>query len=420
MASHEFEKVIEKACTDLDIAGCALLATNRDGSFTYAKSFGKAAPGGDKPFQLDTVAWTGCVYGFTCPSCTKLLASLAALYLASTNNLSLDDPDLLPKHIPELASKPILLPLGEDGTFHETPRTKPITLRHLLTHTSGLVYDFISLPSMAWAKANGKHPSRGSTVPERFDSPLAFEPGASWMYGPGIDYAGLLVERVSGRTLEEYLKTHILSRVGVKDMTFHLSQRPNLQERLAPFAYRAAGGLVAATPESPKHALTPWLTQDGNEVSGCFGGQGMFTSAEEYGKVLRGVLDGSLIPPSLAEDFFAPQLNQVQADAMNGLLQIDQMNNMMGYTRKDVRKNWGLAGLLLDADDHAKGRKEGTMVWAGMPMQQWFVDRKTDLCGYFMTQILPTGDQKAAELSGVFVDGVYALVREGGREMGRL
>ncbi|OAG05536.1 beta-lactamase/transpeptidase-like protein [Paraphaeosphaeria sporulosa] len=419
MASHDFEKVIEMACTDLDIVGCALLATNRDGSFTYAKSFGKAAIGGDELFQVDTVAWIGYVHESN-SSCTKLLTSLAALHLVSTNNLSLDDPDLLPKHIPELASKSILLRPGEDGTPREGPRTKPITLRHLLTHTSGLVYDSMTPPMIAWAKANNKDTQRGGTVLERFDSPLAFEPGASWMYGPGIDYAGLLVERVSGKTLEEYLKTHILGPVGVKDMTFHLSKRRDLKERLAPFAYRTAGGKVAATPEKPEHVTTPYLDHEGNEVSGCFGGQGLFATAEEYIKVLRGVLDGSLIPSSLAEDFFSPQLNQAQADAMNELLQIDQANNVMGYTRKNVRKNWGLAGLMLDADDHAKGRTAGTMVWAGMPMQQWFVDRKTGLCGFFMTQILPTGDQKAAELSGVFVDGVYALVSEGRKENGRL
>ena len=94
---------------------------------------------------------------------------------------------------------------------------------------------------------------------------------------------------------------------------------------------------------------------------------------------------------------------------MNALLQIDVANNAMGTTKKNVRRNWGLAGLLLDADDHAGGRKEGTMIWTGLPMLSWFVDCKTDICGLFATQILPTGDQKAADLTSVFVDMVYCL-----------
>ncbi|KAF2446272.1 beta-lactamase family protein [Karstenula rhodostoma CBS 690.94] len=420
MASHEFEKVIEKACTDLDIAGCALLATNRDGSFTYAKSFGKAAIGEDKPFQLDTVTWIGLTQISAPASCTKLLVSLAALHLASSNNLSLDDPDLIPTHLPELASKPILLPPREDAPLPETPRTKPLTLRHLLTHTSGLVYDPLSPLLTSWAKTNTKHPFRGGTVSSRFDSPLAFEPGESWMYGPGIDYAGLLVERVSGGTLEDYLKTHIWEPLGIKDMTFHLSRRPDMQARFAAMSYRSAGGRVAAAPENPELAKVAYLTEEGSEPEGCFGGDGLFATGEEYIKVLRGVLDASLIPSSFADEFFAPQLTQTQADALNGLMQISSANNVMGHTNKAVRKNWGLAGLLLDADDHEGGRKAGTMVWAGFPMLTWFVDRKTDMCGLFVTQLLPAGDQKTADLSNAFVDGVYALVASGSEDNGRL
>lgn len=257
-------------------------------------------------------------------------------------------------------------------------------------------------------------------MPERFDSPLVFEPSTSWMYSPSIDFAGLLVERISGSTLTEYLKTHIWEPLGIKDMTLHISRRPDMQERLAAMSYRTADGKVAATPEHPEHAISPWLTQDGSEVSACFGGQGLFTTGEEYIKVLRGVLNGSIIPARFAEEFFAPQLNQVQADALNGLLQIDQVNNMMGHTNKTVRKNWGLAGLLLDADDHEGGRKAGTMIWAGIPMLTWFVDREADICGLFVTQVFPMGDQKAADLSKVFTDGIIALASEARKENSHL
>lgn len=273
---------------------------------------------------------------------------------------------------------------------------------------------------MAWAAANKKHPHRGGTVIERFDTPLAFEPGTSWMYGPSIDFAGLLVERISGETLEAYLKTHFLAPIGATDITFHLSTRPDMQARRAPYSYRTAGGRVSATPDNPADNLTPFLDHEGNEVTGCLGGQGIFASAGSYIKVLRGVLDGSLVPAPFADAFFSPQLDQAQANALNALLQLDMANNAMGNSRKSVRKNWGLGGVLLEDDDHEKGRKAGTIAWGGLPMQQWFVDRKTDLCGFFMTQIVPVGDQKAAEVADGFVTGVYRLVAEGRKSTGRL
>jgi CubicO group peptidase (beta-lactamase class C family) len=274
--------------------------------------------------------------------------------------------------------------------------------------------------TIAWTRANNKALGRGSTLLERYDTPLAFEPGASWMYSTSIDYVGLLVERASGGTLEAYMKTHFWGPLGIKDMTFHLSTRPDMKERLVDMSFRTAEGKVSAEPEDPGLARMPFRTLEGKEVDGCFGGEGLFATPEEYIKVLRAVLDGSIVPASFAQEVFKPQLSQAQADAMNSFLQMDVPNNAMGHTKKNVRKNWGLGGLLLDADDHDKGRKEGTMIWTGLPMLSWFVDRKTGICGFFATQIMPTGDQKAAELMNVFVDGIYALASSSGKENGRL
>lgn len=340
-------------------------------------------------------------------SCTKLLASLAVLHLASSRKYSLDDTELVSKHIPELASLPVVQPPGEDGSLGEVPQTSAITLRQLLTHTSGLAYEQMHPLLMAWDQANNKMPARGDSVVDRYDHPLVFQPGSSWMYGPSLDYAGLFVERVSGVTLEEYMKTNLWEPLGIKDMTFHMSTRPDMRARQANMTYRNDGGVLSHKSDSPQ--WEGFKTLEGVETKGFFGGDGLFSTPEEYVKVLRAVLDTSIIPPELLDDFFTRQLNETQADSLNGVLQIDIANNAMCGTNKSVRKNWGLAGMLLDEDDHAGGRVKDTLVWAGLPGLAWFVDRKTDLCGLFSTQLMPTGDGKVAAMARVFEDGVYAL-----------
>ncbi|KAJ4302849.1 hypothetical protein N0V90_001740 [Kalmusia sp. IMI 367209] len=405
MATHDFEQIIEKACTDREIPGAVLLATNRDGSFTYSKAFGKASlreDGEQPPMRPETVSKDPA-------SCTKLITSLATLHLVSTHNFTLDDPTLVYTHIPELKSYSIIQP---DGTTK--PHESPITLRQLLTHTSGLTYDMMSRHLIAWGQQNNKAPQRGGTVLGRHDHPLTFEPGASWMYGGNLDFAGLFVERVSGVSLSSYVQQHICEPLGIKDMAFHLSKRADLKARLSDISYR---DLDSGKVEY-KDERVSYQTPDREEVEGCLGGEGLLATPGEYIKVLRAVLnaDERILPASFVDEFFSPQLTDAQADALNALLQLDLPNDAMCGTNKSVRKNWGLGGMLLQADDHAGGRKEGTMVWGGLPMLAWFVDRKTGLCGLFSTQVLPTGDKKSAELARTFENGVYALYEESGKK----
>jgi CubicO group peptidase (beta-lactamase class C family) len=123
----------------------------------------------------------------------------------------------------------------------EVQHTKPITLRTLLTHTSGLTYDALHPKLLAWLAYHGRAPGTGARLLKQYDAPLTFEPGQGWMYGPGIDYAGLLIGRVTGLSLEEYMRENLWEPVGVKDMTFRLSSRPDMRERMADMSLRDEG-----------------------------------------------------------------------------------------------------------------------------------------------------------------------------------
>ncbi|KAF1850833.1 beta-lactamase/transpeptidase-like protein, partial [Cucurbitaria berberidis CBS 394.84] len=393
----DFEKIIEQAIAAQEIPGCALVATNRDGSFKYAKAFGSTSLKEEnaKPLGLDTIMWIA--------SCTKLMTSLCAMQLVERGLVTLDEP--VYKHIPELEKFTVLKGFEEDGKPIEEKHTKPITLRLLLTHASGLAYDGMLPQSLAWLKYHNRGFNKSGKLLDRFNSPLMFEPGESWMYGPGIDYAGLLIERVTGKRLDAYMEENLWGPLDVKDITFFLSSRPELKARMADMSARDESGKVKYTEE--RHL---YQDETGNEVTDCMGGQGSFTSAEEYIKVVHALLtcdeDEKLLKKASLEEFFKPQLGEGSSAALNAFLQNDMMNNGMGGTSKEVKKDWGLGGILI-LQDAPDGKKAGTMIWGGLPNLIWWVDRKAGLCGLYAGQVVPPGDTKCAALHRTFEEEMY-------------
>jgi CubicO group peptidase (beta-lactamase class C family) len=276
-----------------------------------------------KPLDLNTVMWVA--------SCTKLMTSVCAMQLVERGQLSLNDP--IYKHIPELESRTVITSIGSSGEPIEQKHTKPMTLRHLLTHSSGLTYDTLHPLNNAWLTYHKRKSSQSGTVLERFSSPLVFEPGESWTYGPSTDYVGLLIERVSGISLEQFMKENLWDPLGIKDMTFNPSKRPDMKARLADMSLRGEDGKVAfSDPPLPYH------DENKDYVEGCMGGQGSFVSPEEYLKVLKAVLnadvDEKILKKETLEVFFAPNLGEGSKKMLNMVLQDDM-----------VRFNCGCGGL---------------------------------------------------------------------------
>ncbi|KAH7345876.1 beta-lactamase/transpeptidase-like protein [Pyrenochaeta sp. MPI-SDFR-AT-0127] len=399
----DFETQISNAIATKDIPGCVLVASNRDGGFRYAKSFGKTSMKEEnaKPLQLDTVMWVA--------SCTKLMTSLCAMQLVERGLVNLDEP--VYKHIPELESFPVLKGFEEDGKPIEEKHTKPITLRLLLTHSSGLTYDATHPKALAWLSYHNRKPGTSGKLLERFDTPLMFEPGESWMYGPSIDYAGLLVERVTGLTLEAYMKKNLWEPLGIRDITFFPSSRPDMKARMADMSVRDGTGKV-------RYTSAKMTYQDGNgkEVEDCMGGQGTFTTAEEYLKVIHALLtcdeNEKILTKSSLEEFFKPQLGKGSSATLNAVLQDDMVNDAMGGTAKEIKKDWGLGGVLI-MEDSPDGKRAGTMLWGGLPNLIWWVDRKTGLCGLYAGQVLPPGDAKCAALNRKFEEAMYERYAKG-------
>ena len=239
------------------------------------------------------------------------------------------------------------------------------TNRHLLTHSSGLAYDHYVPALMRYQKSQGRRIGAGKTVQEKYSYPLLYEPGTGWSYGAGIDWAGLMVSRANGGIpLDDYMKAHIWAPLGIRDMSFHLEQREDLRARLVDMSERDALTTGKAVHKREKFWDDP--------VRDAFGGAGVYSSMEEYGKVLRSVLrdDGMLLRPETVEMMFRPQLNEAGQVALMKLMQDPELNDMMGSLPPGAEKNWGLAGLLL-LEDSRDGRRKGSMSWGGLPNLIW-------------------------------------------------
>ncbi|XP_014554079.1 hypothetical protein COCVIDRAFT_105990 [Bipolaris victoriae FI3] len=396
----DFEKAINDAIAAEEIPGCALSATNRDGTFTYSKAFGKASmkPDNNKPMQLDTIMWIA--------SCTKLMTSISALQLVERGLVSLDDP--VYKHLPELESRTVIKGFTDAGEPIEEKHTKPITLRNLLSHSSGLAYEFIHPVNQAWLKYHNRAPASSGNLVERFSYPLVFEPGESWAYGPGIDFAGLLIERISGQTLEDYMKANIWTPLGIKDMTFSLSSRPDLAARLADMSARNPSTGKVVDFSGP----LPYVDGEGKEVTSHMGGQGVFASMEEYAKILKALLDadggkeGAVLKKESVDELCKAQLGDKSRETLTAALEDKAASNAMGGLPIGVPKDHALGGVLLTGDG-PDGKKAGTMVWGGYPNLIWWVDRKTGLCGIYGAQVVPPGDATVSGLQRKFEAAMY-------------
>ncbi|KAG8624910.1 hypothetical protein KVT40_006661 [Elsinoe batatas] len=379
------EQLIEKAVQDGVYSGCALSAADKDGKLSYAKAFGKTGLSDDaEDFKLNTVLQIA--------SMTKLLATIAVLQIVEKGQIGLDDD--VARYIPELAEQGVLQDVAEDGKPTTVPIKGKLTLRLLLTHSAGCAYDawHPTLPKVQ--KYRGKAPG-GGTFEDRFTYPLIYEPGTSWTYSTGIDWAGRVLERVTGQTLEEHMRKNMWPQLGVKDFTFYPDQYPDMKKRQAELTARdeKSGKVVPYS--------LPFLNHGSKD---CFGGHGGFCTIEEYIKVLQSILrnDEKLLKKETVDQMFQPQLTPESRAALQQQVNTPEIVAMfIGDFPDSKQYDWGLGGILVEKDNQGR-RKKNTLIWSGMPNCFWFIDREGGVCGVFGSQVLPPGDLKVEETIKAF------------------
>lgn len=251
-----------------------------------------------------------------------------------------------------------------------------------------------------WQEQRGHAVNTGADVPTKFEYPLLFEPGESWSYGTGIDWAGLLVERLTNSTLEEFMKKNIWDPLGITSMTFFPAKNAELNERVPVISSRTPDGKLAPF-------TAPFLNTGS---TGCFGGHGMYSNMEDYLKVLHSILtnDGKLLQSSAVDTMFKPQLTPESNQGLKDFLKTPWAAFFIGEFLPHIDVNWGLGGILFMQDDEGR-RKKYTLSWGGMTNPFWLIDREAGLAITFGTQLLMPGDKQCEEVITAVEKEIYRM-----------
>jgi CubicO group peptidase (beta-lactamase class C family) len=209
------------------------MAATRDGT-TYQGAYGMRALPEGAAMTPQTVFWIA--------SMTKAVTSTAAMQLVEQGKMTLDQP--IAEVLPELASPQVLEGFDAAGEPRLRPARRPITLRHLITHTAGFVYDIWSAEMGRYMEK--RYPGVITCQNAALALPLTFDPGERWDYGINIDWLGKAVERVSGQSLGQYFAEHLFAPLGMSDTGFRLSE--NHRGRLAAMHARGEDGALAPIP----------------------------------------------------------------------------------------------------------------------------------------------------------------------------
>ncbi|AEO64873.1 uncharacterized protein THITE_2111226 [Thermothielavioides terrestris NRRL 8126] len=370
------------------IRGAVICATDAAGNFVYDRALGERTllSGEKRPQQLDDILYLA--------SATKLITTVIALQCVEDGLLTLAGD--LSALAPELARKQVLPPEGS-GASELEPAARPITLEMLLTHTAGTAYGFLVPRLAAWREAHKDAADDGAAR-----DPLAFQPGTGWMYGSGLDWAALVVERATGTTVDELVRRRVCAPLGIapEDAQFYPVQGDAARARM-----------VDLNPDDPEGLGRAVIGGAGlvKNSTGPFGGHGLFMTGAAYVKVLRSLLanDGKLLRPETVEDMFRDHVGAEAAANFRAAMEGPGSEFFRVGTAPGSRVGYGLGGLLtLENVEGWYG--ERTLTWGGGFTFTWFIDRKNDLCGLGAVQAaLPLDFDLVAELKQTFRYDIY-------------
>ena len=333
---------------------------------------------------------------FRIASMTKAVTSVAALQLVEQGKLQLDEP--IGNVLPDLAAPQILEGFDTSGAPRLRPAKRPITLRHLLTHTAGFGYEVWDPDLIRYVKVTGM-PTFLTGKLAALRLPLVFDPGERWEYGINIDWVGRAVETATGQPLDAYFSSHIFAPLGMTDTGFVLSADQ-------------ASRLVRVHRRGPDGSLEP-MTMETPHREFFSGGGGLLSTGRDYLTFLQMLLhQGRFNGAQLLRPETVAQIGQNQI----GDIPLRIMKTAMPELSNDVdlfpgvQCGHGLASVV-NAQPGPNGRSAGTLTWAGLFNTYYWIDPQKRVAGVILAQILPFADHKAVKLYGEFESAVYDAVK---------
>lgn len=346
-----------------ELSGTVTLVARR-GQVVHFEAHGQRYVEEQLPMTRDTV--------FRIASMTKPIASVALMMLYEEGHFALDDP--ISKWLPEYADLQVAIPAPSDervaAPFKLVPAVRPITVRHVLTHTAGLANTYRGITRDLYLEALGDRNNRPATVAESLTQtaqvPLNFQPGEAWEYGRATDVVGVLVEKISGMTLDEFLSERIFQPLGMHDTHFNIPE-PKI-ERLAALYHPNDDGRIELT-------AAPTYREPGHYFSGA---GGLSSTAADYFRFHQMMLNGG----------------ELDGVSILGRKTVQLMiTNQIGdhsVWLKGPGYGFGLGySILLDPAKASEPLSPGTYGWGGAFCTYFFVDPSEELIGIFMTQVRP-------------------------------
>ncbi len=382
------DRLLRQAAENRQVPGVVALAATDKGTLYEGAFGGRKVPDGPA-MTLDTVFWIA--------SMTKAVTSAAAMQLVEQGKLQLDQP--IGDTLPELKAPQVLEGFDASGAPRLRPAQRPMTLRHLLTHTAGFSYDVWNADIGRYMKHAGV-PGVITVKNDALRTPLVFDPGERWEYGINIDWVGKAVERVSDRSLEAYFREHIFAPLGMADTGFKIS--PAMRARLVTMHARQADG-----------SFQPIAFEIPQEPEFFMGGGGLYSTGPDYLRFCQVFLhEGRFNGAQILKPETVAMMSQNQmGDIKVGLLKTVQpegSNDAEFFP--GMPKTWS-TGFMINEEEAPTGRSAGSLAWAGFGNTYFWIDPKRRVAGVILTQLLPFADVEVLRLFGQFESEVYKAVR---------
>ncbi len=379
------DQVLRRPIEAGTIPGVVALAAD-DHGILYQGALGRRSIDKPDPMTLDTV--------FRIASMTKAVTGTAAMQLVEQGRIGLDQP--MGDVLPVVREVKVLEGFDANGSPRLRAPKSPVTLRHLLTHTSGYGYDIFNADLSRYIQVAGL-PGIMTCKNDALRVPLLFDPGTSWEYGIGIDLAGKLVEAVTGQTLEAYFQQHIFKPLGMGDTSFLV--RDDMARRLVGTHARGPNGkpvpINLAPPPDPDFFM---------------GGAGLFSTGPDYLTFTRMLLAGGSLD---GVQILKPKTVKLMASNAAGELEMPKFRSNNPALALDVEmfpgqvKKFGLT-FIINTKDVEGGRAAGSITWAGVHNTHFWIDHNRRLAAVIMMQMLPGGDPQALETLVNFEQALYA------------